>query len=290
MSANVLVIASRQAGTGKTHLAAALCRLLRTQGHHVAPLHLSTRTGDPVACPEGGSVTRAAALLAEACGLLPEPWMDSDWGTLPSLMDPYDTVIVEAGPNAEIPAPFQPLMVERSGRNLRVDGGPVLAWFSPDLMPAMHADVAELPLWTVQQAPRAAILSLPHITNFTDFRLVRASEWITVGAPGRFEVVFIPATSNEHFDLEWMKEMGLDAWLDRQRGLGCRLVVTGWDFDNAERHEPGDLTDHVILSRILRRRVPPPLPDEETLDHLAGWAAGRPELAAVWKRLPAAQQ
>jgi hypothetical protein len=87
-----------------------------------------------------------------------------------------------------------------------------------------------------------------------------------------------------------MKEMGLDAWLERQRGFGSRLVVTGWDFQHAERHEPGDLTDHVILSRILGRRVPPPLPSEETLDQLADWAAGRPELAAVWERLPAAQQ
>lgn len=290
MSANVLVLASRQAGTGKTHLAAALCRLLKTQGHHVAPLHLSTRAGDPIACPEGGFVTRAAALLAEACGLLPEPWMDSDWSTLPQLMAPFDTVVVETAANAAIPPPFQPVIVDRSGRNLRVDGGPVLPWFSPDLMPPTPADVAELPLWTIPQAPRAAILSLPHITNFTDFRQLRASEWITLGAPGRFELVFIPATSNQEFDLEWMREMGLIDWLDRQRALGCRLVVTGWDFDGAERHEPGDLTDHVVLSRILRRRVQPTLPEEETLDHLAAWAAGRPELAAIWQRLAAGQQ
>jgi len=277
MSAKVLVVTSETAQAGKTHVAAGLARWLTSRGYHVAPLHLSSRAGDNIQCPEGGAVSRAAALLAEACGLSPATWVDSDWSELDSLRTMADVVVVEApAPVAPI-AEFALLPVRRSGTGIAIAASAPLPLFQPGLMPPPDAHLAHLPPWRLGGGPRTGIVSLPHISNFGEFQLVRGAEWLTVPAPGRFDVIFIPATSNELSDAVWLAEAGLDVWLTAQHLAGAKLIASGWRPAGAEEAS-GNLLDPRVLSVILGRRIPPPLPDEETLNRLGDWFGHWPGL------------
>lgn len=68
-----------------------------------------------------------------------------------------------------------------------------------------------------------AILRLPRISNFTDFRLLRAS-WISRPVERDFDWVILPGTKNTIGDLEWLRAMGLDAWIHRQHRQGARVL------------------------------------------------------------------
>lgn len=286
MSAKVIAITSRLPQAGKTHVAAALAAWLRSEGRHVAPLHLSTGGTDPVPCPEGGTVSQPAALLAEACGLPPEPLFESGLSALPTLCHRHDVVLVECNSGETVPPGLEAaeLSIRRENGLLHLGDLAPIRPFEPNLTPACPSDVAALPPWSLGTAPRCGIVSLPHLSNFTDFRLLRGAEWLTTGAPGRFPLLFVPASLDPEKDMAWMAETGLDNWLAGQRAAGARLIVTGWDFDGGERIEPGALADAWILSRILARRVPPALPSEETLDRLAHWLSGAPGMAAFVHR------
>ena len=80
-----LIVTSRREGAGKTHVACALARWLVHEGYAPAPLHLARRSPDRVECPGGGTVSRDAALLAEACRVPPEPLMELGWAALGEL-------------------------------------------------------------------------------------------------------------------------------------------------------------------------------------------------------------
>ena len=62
-----------------------------------------------------------------------------------------------------------------------------------------------------------AIIRLPRISNFTDFRLLRAA-WISRPVERDFAWVILPGTKNTIGDLEWLRQTGLDAWIRRQQG------------------------------------------------------------------------
>ncbi|MBN9663949.1 MAG: hypothetical protein J0H49_37460 [Acidobacteria bacterium] len=282
MSAKVIAISSRLPGAGKTHVAAALAAWFRREGRHVAPLHLSKPDGDPYQCPEGGTVSRAAALLAEACGLPAEPIYEAGWSALPTLQARHDLIVAElaAGESAPAGAADLELTVRMQDGSIHLGELPPLPLFQPGLTPSCPGDVAALPLWSLVSAPRSGIISLPHLANFGDFQLLRGAEWLTSGAPGRFELIFVPASLEPDKDLEWIQEAGLDTWIAGQLASGARLISTGWAYPGAEQIETGALADNWIVSRILGRRVPPPLPPEDTLDRLGHWLSEAPGVAS----------
>lgn len=271
MTAKVIVISSLLPGAGKTHFAAGLACWLKERGSHGAPIHLSVMEGDPVTCPEGGSISRAAALLAEASGLIPEPVYESGWQAIPELRRRFDTVFVEAPAGARIPGDWPSVHLGRDNGRLFPDGFSSLTEFHHDLMPVYDAAVAGLPLWNLAGAPRCGVVTLPHMANFIDYQLLRGSEWLTAPAVGRFSHLFLPLTTNAPHDLGWLQETGLSAWIAAQRAAGTQLSVCGWDYPGADRCEPGDLLNFQILSARIGRRVPPPMPDEAMLQQLAAW-------------------
>lgn len=280
MSAKVIVISSSTRGAGKTHFAAGLACWLKEHGHHAAPLHLSPAAGDPVPCPEGGTLSRGAALLAEACGLMPEPLYESGWQTLPDLCRRFDTVFVETATGAPVPADWPALHLSRQSGQILPAGFASLPEFQPDLMPDYSEELAALPLWRLPSAPRCGVVTLPHIGNFSDYQLLRGSEWLTMPAVGRFSNLFLPFTTNVAHDLEWLEESGLSAWIAEQCAGGAKLSVCGWDYPGAERCEAGELLNFRFLSTRIGRRVPPPMPDHAMLEELAGWFGKWPSLAA----------
>lgn len=68
-----------------------------------------------------------------------------------------------------------------------------------------------------------AIVRLPRISNFTDFRLLRAS-WITRPVEREFDWVILPGTKNTIGDLAWLRQTGLDEWIARQHERGANVV------------------------------------------------------------------
>lgn len=223
-------------------------------------------------CPAGGTVSRHAALLAEACRLAPELLFESCWDSVGELARRGDLVIVET-PWRPAPCQSPPLIcVERTAEGYSLNGFP-LPPFSP---PVTHAAVPELeglPPWDYASRPRTGIISLPHLSHFRSLALLRGSEWLTASGIGQFEFLFVPATSNAAHDAAWLEETGLQAWLDEQARGGARVVSCDWAVRGARIVEREDLTDYRRLSLLLGRRLPAPLPDDAVYDALAEWAA-----------------
>ncbi|MBK9170335.1 MAG: cobyric acid synthase [Bryobacterales bacterium] len=76
--------------------------------------------------------------------------------------------------------------------------------------------------------PRVAILRLPRIANFTDFRLLPMARWISRPIAEPFDVVLLPGSKNTLGDLAWLREQRLDGWIQAQRESGaCIAGVCG---------------------------------------------------------------
>jgi adenosylcobyric acid synthase len=94
---------------------------------------------------------------------------------------------------------------------------------------------------------RIAIVRLPRISNFTDFKLLPSVAWIDRPVDARFDVVILPGTKNTVGDLRWMRERGLDEWVARQHREGARVLgicggfqMLGETIDDPEEgSEPG---------------------------------------------------
>ena len=69
-----------------------------------------------------------------------------------------------------------------------------------------------------------AVVKLPRIANFTDFRTVGPVDWVERPGGKQYRVVFLPGTKNTVEDLAWMRAVGLDGWV-RQQWEGGALVV-----------------------------------------------------------------
>lgn len=290
MAARVITVTSESKEAGKTHFACGLARWLRNRGYHVAPIHLSTRNGDPVECPGGGRVTRAAALLAEACGLAPSPDFESGWQALDSLLQQHDVVVVEAPSAGPAPEGSIEVRVRRNGRSIDLPRGGSLPFFETDLMPAPDPELEALPAWRLGAGPRVGVISLPHITNFGEYQAFRGAEWLASPPVGRFGVVFIPGCSNEPSDVEWLQETGLLAWLSGQIQSGAVVAVSGWQEPDSlgvatRKLALGDLLDYRAVSRLLGMRMPVPLPSDELLERLGEWAGSWPGMEDLAKRL-----
>ena len=77
------------------------------------------------------------------------------------------------------------------------------------------------------QAPpggRIAIVRLPHLSNATDFRLLRWAEWITSPPQDHYDAVVLPGTKNTIADLTWLRRVGLADWVIAEHRRGATIV------------------------------------------------------------------
>ena len=71
---------------------------------------------------------------------------------------------------------------------------------------------------------RVAIVTLPYISNFTDFRLLPTAQYISQPVNEQFDVIFLPGTKNTIEDMMWLRSHGMADWLHRQYRLGATIV------------------------------------------------------------------
>lgn len=281
---HAVIITSAHAGEGKTHVACGLARWLANQGLHPAPLHLGAVGAHRAACPGGGTVSRAAALLAEACRLAPEPLFESEWTRLEEVALRGDVVIVEAQTVPGALSRLPQIRVERAAGGLRVNGFPLPA-FSPSVTHGTVPELEGLPDYEYATRPRIGVVSLPHLLDFRDLALLRGAEWLAAPGVGQFEFLFVPATSDAGHDAVWLEETGLAAWF-REQALGGAVVAScGWEAGGARVVEREDLSDYRRLSLLLGRRMAPPMPDDEVFEELAAWVAPWAEQERVLESL-----
>jgi hypothetical protein len=284
---NYVLLTGSTSDPGLSLVTAAVCRSLHLHGFRVAPLYLGPPTQQTFACPEGGRVSRPAAILAEACGILPEARFE---GINPSEFGrDFDWLVIQADEFNDPLDHCRRLAVSNDGPGYLVTGdnfnlqlpAPPDVILTPEILPEVEA----LPPYR-PGLPRIGVVSLPHITNFDDFLKVPGAEWIAFPLPGRLDVIFYPDTSHLDSDNEWLGLQGLDNWLTLQRAMGCRMVSTGYPLPGARaRLDPGDLKDANKLSLALGAKVQTPLPDESSLGLLARWwetaFGAHPDLLAV---------
>jgi len=268
MPAHIVSVTSRASGAGPTLVAAALSRWLRREHHPVCPF---------VLCGDNRSDARTLQLLACAAGLLEASAPTGNSAALAASAEQWDYLVVECGPGVEPPPGprFDLLSASAEGLELldAVSGETLLApgHDTSALFPEIPTALAGLPEWTYQNAPRVGIISLPHLSNFADFRLFRGAEWVSSPPPGWFNLLIVPASADESFDRGWLSEERLDAWLERQREQGCSILTTGSGIFHGEMLAVGALQDFRAASIALGRRLPPPDPEESALDALAVW-------------------
>lgn len=105
-----------------------------------------------------------------------------------------------------------------------------------------------------------AIVDLPHISNFTDFDALRLEPDVQVQIvrtgdfPETPDVIIIPGTRNTIYDLSYLNQTGLAAWIDTQSRRGVEIVglcggfqMLGQTISDAEQIE-----SNVALANGLR--------------------------------------
>ena len=71
---------------------------------------------------------------------------------------------------------------------------------------------------------RAAIVRLPHISNFTDFRLLPDAVYLSQPSNEEFDVIFLPGTKNTIDDMTWLRARGFEPWLLARVEQGTKLI------------------------------------------------------------------
>ena len=71
---------------------------------------------------------------------------------------------------------------------------------------------------------RVAIVRLPHLSNFTDFRLLPHAAYVASPTSAHFDVIFLPGTKSTISDMAWLRESGMEEWLLEQVKHGARIV------------------------------------------------------------------
>jgi adenosylcobyric acid synthase len=77
---------------------------------------------------------------------------------------------------------------------------------------------------TPPETADVAIIRLPHISNFTDFRLLPSAIWLRAPVRRQFKAVIVPGTKSTIADLAWLRQSGLAAWLCQQLDGGARVL------------------------------------------------------------------
>jgi adenosylcobyric acid synthase len=68
-----------------------------------------------------------------------------------------------------------------------------------------------------------AIVRLPHMSNFTDFRLLPNAEYVTQPAAHPPDCIILPGSKNTIEDLLWLRRQGLDRWILEQHTAGSAV-------------------------------------------------------------------
>jgi adenosylcobyric acid synthase len=71
---------------------------------------------------------------------------------------------------------------------------------------------------------RLAIGRFPHLSNATDFRLLKWADWITSPPGGEYEFVILPGSKNTIADLAWLKQSGLMDWVLARHRRGATVI------------------------------------------------------------------
>jgi adenosylcobyric acid synthase len=71
---------------------------------------------------------------------------------------------------------------------------------------------------------RIAIIRLPHISNFTDFRLMPNAAYLTEPSPRQFDFIVLPGTKSTIEDMLWLRSSGMEKWLLNQLEQGARVI------------------------------------------------------------------
>jgi adenosylcobyric acid synthase len=105
-----------------------------------------------------------------------------------------------------------------------------------------------------------AIVRFPHISNFSDFRLLPDAWWITQPVADDFEYVVLPGTKNTIGDFLWMRSVGLDQWLLKQYRRGAHVIgiCGGYQMLGESIEDPHGLesnTRRVEGLKLLRSRT-----------------------------------
>ena len=92
-----------------------------------------------------------------------------------------------------------------------------------------------------------AVIRLPHISNFTDFRMLGEVAWIHKPSEKQYHVVFLPGTKNTIEDLNWLKQQGLDVWVRKQHEGGAQIVgiCGGYQMLGQRVEDPGGLESSI---------------------------------------------
>jgi adenosylcobyric acid synthase len=87
---------------------------------------------------------------------------------------------------------------------------------------------------------KAAIIRLPHISNFTDFRLLTDAAYLSHPIDKEFDFIFLPGTKNTIDDMQWLRSSGFEEWIHRQIARGARIigVCGGFQMLGEEIHDP----------------------------------------------------
>lgn len=270
---HVLVTGPAQ-GSAPSLVAVAIARSLSLHGFRVAPLYLGSPDTQTFPCPEGGTVSRPAAVLSEACGLLPQARFEGS--AVDTFGQEFDWLVIDAPAGlASTPNHCRELTIEPQGDGWLVTTGATTLLLPPappvELTPRISPEVEALPEYR-PGLPRIGVLSCPHIANFDDFLHVPGAEWIAFPLPGKLDVILIPASSDHASDTEWLGLQGLDNWLTLQKAMGCRMVSAGFPITGVKPSlAPGDLRDLNTLSLAIGARVAPPLPSDGDINRLAEW-------------------
>ena len=96
--------------------------------------------------------------------------------------------------------------------------------FAPDIDIDQEDSVNLDDQYTQANASEVAIIRFPHISNHTDFRLLKSASWVRRPLDRQFSVVILPGTKSTMADLRWLRAQGLERWLLNQHSKGARVV------------------------------------------------------------------
>jgi adenosylcobyric acid synthase len=79
---------------------------------------------------------------------------------------------------------------------------------------------------------RVAIIQLPHISNFTDFRLLTGADYVTEPTEETPDCIILPGSKNTLGDLRWLRAQGLDRWIlaCHARGAAVWGICAGYQM------------------------------------------------------------
>jgi adenosylcobyric acid synthase len=106
------------------------------------------------------------------------------------------------------------------------------------------------------------IVRLPHMSNFTDFRLLPHAEYVTQPAARPPDCIILPGSKNTIEDLLWLRRQGLDRWILEQHAAGAAVwgICGGYQMLGTTIRDP-----HGMESRVSEIQGLGLLPVETTL-------------------------